>query len=238
MAAPGVMNHSERCGNGRRVLGTYAGAMESGIARDRQFGATLVEFVVVAPLVLVLVLAIVQIALLSIARSQLNFAVEYAVQFAATRNGTLKALEQGLAVGLASMHAGAVRPGPLDLAERLAAARRMLSDPRGFVRIQRLSPSAACFADWGNPLPSRHLRFRSRAVGAHSGLSVQACNVLNVRVVYGYRPPVPLVRHLLFATLQRLEPDEPLYLAERLPIEAIAARYMQSDAIREVGGGS
>lgn len=195
-------------------------------------GATLVEFVVAVPFLLMLVLAVLQSALFFMARSQLGFAVEYAAQYAALRHGTIDSLKQGLALGLVSLQPGSALPGVLDLGNRIRAARTLIADPRGLVRVERISPVDSCFADWGDPIPNSHLRFRARGAGVTSGLSIQDCNVLKVRVVYGYRPPLPIVRHLLFATLMRLDPGENLYRVERLPIEAMAVRHMQSDTKR------
>ena len=202
-------------------------------------GATLVEFLVVAPMMLLLILGIVQSAFFFIAKTQVNYATDVAVRYAATRNGTVQSLQNGLRMGLLSMQSGSSTPGAADLAQRYAAIRTAMLNPLDNpVTVQRLNPTPNCFADWGvasggrgspRAIPNAHLNFRPTNVGARSRLSVQDCNILKVRVVYGYRPVTPIIRQLLMQTLRTIDPLNTMYMRDRIPIEAVALVHMQSD---------
>lgn len=209
------------------------------LASCGQKGATLVEFVIVAPMMLLLILGLVQSAFFFIAKTQVNYATDLAARYAATRNGTIKTVESGLKIGLLSMQSGDSTPGALDLGKRYAALELAMKNPLDMpVTVQRLSPTPACFSDWAvssgargstRAIPNAHLNFRPTTAGARSKLSVQDCNILKVRVVYGYKPVTPIIRQLLMTTLRTLDPLNTLYMRDRIPIEAVALVHMQSD---------
>lgn len=202
-------------------------------------GATLVEFVIVAPMILLLILGVVQSAFFFIAKTQVNYATDLAARYAATRNGTLKTVESGLKTGLLSMQSGDSTPGAIDLGKRYAALELAMNNPLDMpVTVQRLNPTPACFTDWGvsngpksrsRIIPNAHLNFRPTTAGNSSKLSLQDCNILKIRVVYGYRPVTPLIRQLLMTTLRAMDPLNTMYMRDRIPIEAVALVHMQSD---------
>lgn len=197
----------------------------------RMSGATLVEFVIVLPWLALVLLGMAQLALLLLVRSQLNLATWQAARHASMHNATPAALRHGLLAGLAGMQPAQAPPGLTDLYQRVTLARMQLDHPLPLVRIERLMPIPACFRDWGSPLPNQLLHLRDRRRGPLSGLSVQECNVLKVRVVYAYRPVMPVVRQVWLATMRQLVPHEPLYRAGRIPVETVAVVHMHSDAI-------
>lgn len=207
-----------------------------GTAGD-QLGATLVEFLVVAPLVLFLILGLIQSAFFHIAKTQVNYAAEVAARYASTRNGTERSIKKGLKVGLMSLQTGSSSPGSIDLARRHAKAVLAFEHPiDAAASFQRLNPTAACFRDWGagpqGAIPNAHLNFRSSTPGRHSSLSLQDCNILKIRLVYGYKPVTPLIRQVLMTTLRTLYPSNPMYMRDRIPIEAVAIVHMQSDLVQ------
>lgn len=195
--------------------------------RSRLRGASLVEFVIAVPALMVLFLALAQLSLMMIVRAQLDYATERAARHAALHNGTAAALREGLLPGLAGMQPGNGEPSMLDLQQRMLAARLLLQ--AGLVRVERIAPAPACFVDWGSPIPNSFQDARPSRPGRHSGLSVQDCNILKVRVIYAYKPVMPVIRHLWLATLRALFPLEPIYHLGRIPVEASAIVHMHSD---------
>lgn len=202
-----------------------------------QHGATVVEFLVVAPMVIFLILGIMQSAFFYMAKTQVNYAAEFAARYASTRNGTERAIKKGLKAGLISLQGGSSSPGPADLARRYARAVLAFDNPVDVAAsFQRINPTEACFRDWGagaqKVIPNAHLNFRSSRTGRDSGLSIQDCNILKIRLVYGYKPVTPLIRQVLMTTLRTMYPLNPMYRRDRIPIEAVAIVHMQSDVRR------
>lgn len=201
-----------------------------------QQGATLVEFLVVAPLILFLILGIAQSAFFHMAKTQVNYAADFAARYASTRNGTERSIKKGLKIGLVSLQGGSSSPGATDLAERYGKAVLAFENPIDIAAsFQRINPTRACFRDWGvgtqQTIPNAHLNFRSSRVGRDSGLSIQDCNILKIRLVYGYKPVTPLIRQLLMSTLRTMYPQNAMYKRDRIPIEAIAIVHMQSELL-------
>lgn len=198
-------------------------------------GATLVEFIVAAPMVIFLILGVIQASFFFIAKTQVNYAAEFAARYASTQQATLPKIKQGLRIGLFSMQTGNSTPGAGDLLVRNTKIALAMNNPLDkLADFTRINPSPACFTDWGvgNPktIPNTNLHFKPTTLGPQSRQSIQDCNILKVRVVYNYKPVTPLIRDLLMRTLRTMYPLDLNYRRDRIPIEAIAIVHMQSDA--------
>lgn len=211
-------------------------------ARHRARGQSMLEFVIVVPVFLFLVLGIVQMVLLFRAKSTLDYAALEAARAGATARGQMPALRRGLQRGLMPLFA--TDATPQGLAEAFARAG---ADIDGHACIEIVSPTRRAWmqhrvrdhlGQW--VIPNDSLAFRSHVVDPRpgeqpSGVNVQDANVLKLRVVYDYPLVVPFVDRVLrgASTLVRGGDDTEMTLDAgedhfRIPLEAQAIVRMQS----------
>jgi hypothetical protein len=169
---------------------------------QRTRGATMVEFVIVAPLAMLFVLGLIQVGFLYIAKSTLGHAT-----FMAARHGAVHGADKGeikavLARGLIPFHQDSTEK---DDVKRVGTAfAKSKADALAFLSVERLSPSAAAFKDFGikdasgkTVIPNDNLEWRASTVGATSGVHIQDANLLRIRATYGYELKVPLMAFML-----------------------------------------
>lgn len=210
------------------------------IASGKQCGAALVEFLVVAPLLLLITLGMLQFGLVFHAKSNINLAAFEAARHGALKNADPAAIRNAYARALIPFHGGG------QSAAELAASRAKASaDVAVATRIEILNPTQESFADFGvmragkKVIPNDSLSFRSTALGATSGQHIQDANLLKLRVTHGYKPPVPLVGALMVRLLAQADKlagagdafRAALLAQGRLPIVAQATVRMHSDAL-------
>ncbi|MEO1767789.1 TadE/TadG family type IV pilus assembly protein [Thiobacter aerophilum] len=224
-------------------------------ARTR--GASLVEFVVVAPTVLMLGLATLQAGLVYHAKSNLNYATFEAARAGAVDHARMEALFTGLRRGLVAYYGGGTTP--TELAQSYA---RLVADlATSPVRIEILSPSKESFDDYASPALAARLKVKGRVIpnanlaflqcpmdvpGCNhdpktnrSGQTLQDANLLKLRVTYGIprEKQLPLVGRFYTWALSVLDADDPdtfrkaLIARGRIPIVAHTVIRMQSEAI-------
>ncbi|MEM9174063.1 MAG: TadE family protein, partial [Myxococcota bacterium] len=169
-------------------------------------GQSAIEFLIVSPLILVLMMGGLQFALLYRAKLTLNLATFEAARRGAVSNATWASMDRALTMSMGALYA----PGSdddtriargidddlLDRGAFLASAREnvpwwgMPADANDSpVCIERLNPPDDAFAAFGYPggtpggpreLPNDNLAFRTRSVALSSGsqLSIQDLNLL------------------------------------------------------------
>ena len=180
-----MTNHSPANGRSRAKRGRLS---------QRYNGQAAVEFMIVTPMMLLLVLGAFQFALIYHAKITLNNAT-----FIATRTGSLNGADRGmidlaLARGLAPLFTN-----DDSVSEVFDGRQQVLNDiDDGFICVERLNPPNGAFTDFGVPdsagvIPNDNLIYRDPAAGALSGLSVQDANLLKLRVTYCYPMVVPIV---------------------------------------------
>lgn len=210
--------------------------------RTRARGMAMVEFQIVALTgLLPLLLGIVQIGQLLVAHHVLNFAASEAARAGAVDHARVPSMMEGLIDGLLPLFAEADRidedGGPLSAV--LSARARAEIDVRRFGRIERLVPSSRDFDDHARTergqryIPNDALEFRDPAPGSAGGQSLQAANLLRIKVRWCHPLVVPLIDRLLPTLLARLDPDpEDLicYSAGRVPLRVVTTAPMQSAA--------
>ncbi len=166
--------------------------------RLRHKGQALVEWLAVAPLLLVLGLGLLQLAFVLQARVALAHALHEAARAASTGHGSEPAFVAGLARGLMSFWR------ETDAGE--AAARVLREHALGRIRWRRLGPDPRVFADFGEPardtfgrvlagtveIPNDNLRWRAGQPGATSGLTLLEANRLSFEMTYAVSLDVPL----------------------------------------------
>lgn len=219
-------------------------------------GVSTVEFVVVFPVALLVVLCVIQFGFLYMGKLTLNHATFMAARHGATVNGNEAAIRSAVVRGLVPFYQDSTNA---DDATRITQAHgRAQVDQLAFLQVTRISPNARTFADFGvdingqRQIPNDNLRWRNTEVGAHSGVNIQDANLLKIKVVYGYELKVPLMATLLRTlmcgggqmpmqglggdvtpaqALPGRTRDCAFYVAGRVPIESFAVIEMQSPAI-------
>jgi hypothetical protein len=223
-----------------------------------QAGMGLIECLVSIPLLLFAGLAIVQLALLYYAKSQLNYACFEAARSGSTAHARPAVLLRTLVRSMTGYYGGG-----RDRGELLASYERARADlSQQALRIEILSPSTESFDDYESPeltarigkgsrvIPNLHLAHlrcpRDRPGCANdparnaSGQTLSDANLLKLRVTYGVpvQMQVPVIgRFMAWAlTLYALVDDSDafrlnLLRAGRLPLVAHATLRMQSEAI-------
>lgn len=228
-----------------------------------QSGQAMVETVVILFAALLLLFGIIQFGLIYHAKVALDYAAFEAARAGAVNHADRRAIEYGLARGLASLYTsvGAADSG-LDRVKKVQAARdRVMDEIRDgrFACIERLNPSRSAFnaygvigdvGDYHGPLiPNGNLLYRDATPRGGAEVSIQDANLLKLRVTYCYPLYVPLISTVI-KRLQGVQddPDPPpgwvaprpgefhaaCYRADRIPLVAQAMVRMQSAAKDDV----
>jgi hypothetical protein len=183
----------------------------NGVARRSralsQTGVTLVEFALVIPFALLVVLGIIQMGLIFSAKQLLNEATFMAARAGAALNAQADPMQKAMAKALIPFYQDS---GNTNDFTRLANALRDAQNDTScavptscFLKLEILNPSAASFNDFSvsgtafggsRYIPNDNLEFRSRSTGGSSGQSIQDANVLKIKVTYGYQLKVPLMQ--------------------------------------------
>ncbi len=225
-------------------------------ASARQRGAGLAEFVVVAPTLLAMALAMLQYGLVFHAKSNLNYA-----SFEAARAGSVDHADQASIRRALSRAMTPYYGGGRTAAELASSATRASTDLKQALRIEILSPSRESFDDYHSAdaaramvtaarvIPSTNLGHRTcpldrphcngNPASNRSGQTLADANLLKLRVTYGIPPSkqVPLAGRFFTWAVRTMNPDEAdsfragLLAAGRIPLVSHVTLRMQSDAV-------
>ena len=215
------------------------------IRRHRERGQSMVEFIIVVPVFLFLVLGILQAVLLYRAKSTLDYAALEAARAGATGGAGSAPIRRGLQRGLAPLFA--TEPSASGLVE---AMRRAGEDIDRHACIEIINPTRVAWLQHrerqyggGEAIPNDSLAFRDARIDPNlgrpgrpaSGVNLQDANLLKLRVVYHYPLVVPFVDRVLrgASTLVRGGTDTAMARSAgethfRLPLESHAIVRMQS----------
>jgi TadE-like protein len=181
----------------------------------RQRGATMVEFALVMPFALLLVMGLIQLGFMYSAKSVVNEAAFMAARAGATQNAQLDKMTAAMQKALIPFYQDTTNS---DAATRLTAALAAAKADTGcssadqcFLKIEVLNPTSAAFADFGlssdasqghTYIPNDNLEFRTHDyTGPTSHMSIQDANALKIKVTYGYQLKVPLMQTVFKAIL-------------------------------------
>lgn len=235
IATGDVLVHPALAGAGKRVPPSPGRA---------QRGASMVEFVVVGPILTLIGLALLQYGLLFFAKNQINHAGFLAARAGSTGNASMNAIRKSYAVALAPLYGGGKTAEELLQAQAMAAA-----DVAANVRIEMLNPTKESFATFNSPalqakltnstkrvIPNSHQETHGEAPDPLSGQTIQDANLLKLRITHGYKMTVPIVSGIYRAYLKWLDPKTDAFhtqlLAQgRVPVVSDVTLEMQSDAI-------
>jgi Flp pilus assembly protein TadG len=218
--------------------------------RTGEAGATLVEFIVVAPAALLLVLVIIQFGLMLVAKQIVNEAAFVAARAGAVSNaqtGATSSMTQALIKALVPFYQNSLDTTPFTRIfngwTRAETDLLPLPAPLGNFNLTVLNPNADVFSDFGltdsdghTYIPNDSLEYRDYSVrGAQSGLSIQDANALKIQVTYGYQLKVPLMPALFKGVmcgtgLASVSDCAQFYGRGRVPITAYATVQMQTPA--------
>jgi len=195
-------------------------------ACNRQ-GQAMVEFLIVLPVLLMLILGAIQVALIYQAKITLNYAAYEGVRAGTLGEAEFSLVQEGFARDLAPLYSYSLDDGkhhkdnkeayeevPWGWWTQVTAFQKgrqhVLDEFKArsrFARIERLHPDNQSFADFapGNDvspeeriIPNSNLRYRPKEVKHRSDESVQDANLLQLRFTYWYPLYVPVVNRFIF----------------------------------------
>jgi len=205
-----------------------------------QRGVSLVETVIMLPILMLVGLGALQYALIYEAKSSLNYATFMAARAGALDHANPESLRIGFAKGLAPLYS------PDGTAADLLLKQTEVGEDfqNNLIHLAILNPTTDAFTDFGrdldddgqeDDLPSLDLQHASAEVKSQSGVNIQDANLLKVHATYGAKLLVPFVGPL-FARFAEATTNDPIRLAMlrqgRLPIIATATVRMQNHATR------
>jgi len=172
-------------------------------------GQSMVEFIIVTPIILLLLFGALQFALIYHAKTALNYAAFEAARFGAVSNARMSEMENAFARAMAAIHTH--NPTSDDV----MCAREIVYKEieSGFVNIEVLNPSEEAFTQLADPnitddfvIPNDNLMYRFTTT--NSGLTIQDANLLKIRVSYCYPLYVPYINRVLGIMLTNIKSDD------------------------------
>lgn len=195
----------------------------------RQLGATLVEFVVITPLLLFMLGAIVQYGLLFHTKSQVNYATFEAARAGTVSNADPAKIRAAFARAMTGYYGGGTTTAQLAQSYAKAVADTTAVN----VRIEILSPTKESFDDYASPALAKKLNTSSRVIPNSnlafikcpvdvpgckndpktnaSGQTLADANLLKIRITYGIpeAKQIPWVGRFINWALGVLDPGDP-----------------------------
>jgi Flp pilus assembly protein TadG len=178
-----------------------------GEAPRRSSGQAIVEYIIIFPVLLILIMGAIQIALIYQAKFTLNYATFMGARQGALKNANLNSIKDGVAAGLTPLFmrwSGSGTPGLVDLSKaRVIATIEVFNPMTADVRI--ISPTQAAFdalSGGGTEIPNDNLMYRS---GDGDGMSIQDANLLKVRVTYCVKLVVPFVNRMIYSLVNGIQ---------------------------------
>lgn len=215
----------------------------------RQLGASMVEFVIVTPMLMFMGLGIMQFGLIYHAKSVLNYATFEAARAGAVNNAQIEVMRKELGYRLAPVYGGdgSLKMGAMSLSRSVVAVNDITA-----TKIKILNPASDSFISHGVPktvedrhknshntvvIPNSHLRFNNEGI-KNDGLTLQDANLLKIEVTYGYQMRLPVidmkipgVRWIMRNLMIHVDQDNWMYYTRgMLPLKSTATVRMQSEA--------
>lgn len=172
----------------------------------RHLGQAMVEYLIIFPALLMLVLGAIQFALLYQIKSTLNYATFMAARQGALKNAKSTSIQDALAAGMTPLFT--FSPDLSGLARGRAIAAIEAFNPMT-TNVAILSPTTNTADDFGVPdpadsnkrlVPNDNLQYRDATVlGAKTGLNIQDANLLKIRVTYCAKLIVPVVNVMIYS---------------------------------------
>lgn len=206
------------------------------VCTRQETGASMVEFIVVAPILLFFCMGTIQAGLLYHANSTLNYATFEAARAGAVNHAQLDPMRKELGMRLAPLVGGDGTAEKAALA--ILKSSTLVANPAN-TRLRIINPTREAFDDWGEPsdtagvlvIPNSHLRHKDRGhIGASSGLNLHDANLLKIEVTHGVDMKVPVFKQFLSRAMQLIDPvNSSFYVRGRFPLRSVATVRMQSE---------
>lgn len=192
------------------------------VTPSRQSGVSMIETVIIFPIVLMIALWIIHIGLVYQARANLEYAALMGARVGAVTHIDIARMRDEIARRLAPSQVGTVPVSAED------------------IRITVLNPTNAMFSQCGvvpaNPsvcaadlatceIPNFGLQYRSTAAVC-DGVNIQDANILRIKVSYEFNSRIPFMSVRLFAS------DNGQRQPEGTTVTAVATVRMQTSAMR------
>jgi hypothetical protein len=177
----------------------------------RQDGATIVEFTILCPFALLLVLGIIQLGLMLSAKEVVNEAAFLAARAGAVKNADTQTMKNIATRALIPFYQNSTDKNEytrLTVALGKAASDTVVCIPlvQCNLDIKILNPTPEAFQDFGlvsngsqnhTYIPNDNLEYRSRTPVIKSKLTIQDANALKIKMIYGYEIKVPLMQTVI-----------------------------------------
>lgn len=179
----------------------------SGQVLRRSSGQAIVEYIIIFPVLLILIMGAIQIALIYQAKFTLNYAAFMGARQGALKNANLNSIKDGVAAGLAPLFMrwdGSGAPGLVDLSKARVISTIEVFNPMT-AKVEIISPTQAAFAaiaGSGTEIPNDNLMYRS---AAGDGMSIQDANLLKIRVTYCVKLVVPFVNRMIYSLVNGID---------------------------------
>lgn len=224
----------------------------------KQRGASLVEFVVVAPTLLILILGVIQSGMVFHAKSNINYATFEAARAGSVGHGQATVIREAFTRAMVGYYGGG-----RNAAELATATQRAMADiTPATTQVELLSPTKESFDDYASPHLAAKLNVSNRVIPNNnlnalqcpydkpscnhnpqtnaSGQTLSDANILRIKITYGIPPAkqVPLAGRLYVMALRGLgnlglaadtDPFKQALLEQgRIPIVVHTTMRMQS----------
>ena len=173
------------------------------VLHHKQKGQTIVEYLIVLPCLLLLVLGVIQFLFIYQAKTSLNYAAFMGARQGALKNAAMFSIMDGVASGMTPYFmrtAIGATPNSVDLSKARRIATIEIFNPSS-TEIKILNPTTAAmdyfvsFSEMENEIPNDHLMYR---VANGGGMSIQDANLLKIRVTYCVKLVVPFVDRIIY----------------------------------------
>lgn len=181
---------------------------------SRSRGQALVEYLIVFPSLLLLILGAVQFALLYHMKNTLQYATFAAARQGALKNAKMTTIKDALAAGLTPLFT--FKADLASLAKGRAIAAIEVFNPLT-AKVELISPTKEAADDFAadDPsdsskrlIPNDNLMYRPTDAGSSSGMSIQDANLIKVRVTYCAKLVVPVVNVAIYGMVNGIEGAE------------------------------
>jgi hypothetical protein len=175
-------------------------------------GQSMVEFIIITPVMFLLVFGALQFAFLYHAKTALNYAAFQTAREGAVNNAHMAIMENAFARNMAAIYTNN------DTIDELKEARDRIRQEiaAGFVLIDVVNPTDEMFNTFGidpdgdgsREIPNDNLMYRPLTRDPENNATVQDANLLKLRITYCYPMYVPYVNRALAIMLtQPFNPD-------------------------------
>jgi hypothetical protein len=171
----------------------------------------MVEYLIILPSLLLLVLGAIQFGLLYQIKSQVNYAIFAAARQGALKNGSSNAIKDAFGAGMSPLFAH--KPDIEGMMRGRAVGAIEAFNPL-VTTITRISPPDTVKDDFGidDPadntamiVPNDNLVYRSMTAGGNSGLNIQDANLLKIRVTYCAKLIVPVANVVFYSLVNGIQ---------------------------------